>query len=101
MGEVMGRKRSRERVKAERLRVSPCRRFPFEPLENLVRQRLEAKLGERATATELADEFGVDRQTLLRLRRRGMDEVYADRYAVRVGLHPRLVWPDYHADITA
>ena len=39
--------------------------------------------------------------TLADVRRNGLTELAADRYAIRAGLHPAEVWPDWLQDDVA
>ena len=48
-----------------------------------------------ATAWEAAVQLGVTRRTISRLRSRRLTVAQADFYAVRAGLHPAMVWPDW------
>lgn len=43
----------------------------------------------------LARSVGLSGNTLKAVRRRGFSEDQADRYAVRAGLHPSMVWSDW------
>jgi hypothetical protein len=54
---------------------------------------------DRVTDDWLAEAFKVDRSTVLRWRSgRCRWSVYqADRYAIRAGLHPMIVWPEWGA----
>jgi hypothetical protein len=47
------------------------------------------------TDGELAERFGVTRRTVLRWKRRCLDEWRADRWSIALGLHPSSVWPDW------
>lgn len=58
-------------------------RLPFEPLERLLS-------GSCAGAT--ARTLGVDLRQIYRWRRQGVTWALADELAVRVGLHPAVVW---------
>jgi hypothetical protein len=61
-----------------------ARRYPLEPLLAMMDS------GRRDAAVEL----GISGRTRARLLRDGLTERQADRFAVRVGLHPWTVWPD-------
>lgn len=62
--------------------VDPAHRWPVEPL-------IEAAGGiEKANRR-------IDPANLHRARRDGLTDVAADRWAIRLGLHPAEVWPDW------
>jgi lambda repressor-like predicted transcriptional regulator len=62
------------------------RKFPAEALHSA--------LG-IASVRELAEACDVGRTQMQRYLRDGIPELAADRIAVRVGLHPGEVWPDW------
>jgi hypothetical protein len=66
-------------------------RFPYAPLDRLVVQRS----GADAPMSVVAELFGVSTRTLLRWKKNGLLFPAADRAAVRLGLHPSLVWPEW------
>lgn len=45
--------------------------------------------------TALARQVGLSGSTLKQARSRGLVEAAADRYAVRIGFHPTMVWSDW------
>lgn len=55
---------------------------------------LERAVG-RFSGEDMAEVLGTTTRTIFRLRRAGMSYVQADRYAVRAGLHPGDVWPQW------
>ena len=48
------------------------------------------------SATQLAPSLGVHRRTIGEWKRKGLPLNTADRAAVRLGVHPSHVWPDWH-----
>lgn len=58
------------------------RRWPFQPL-------LDAT---RLTATELAVELAINGSEITRAALHGLSDLQADRWAIRLGFHPVLVW---------
>jgi hypothetical protein len=85
----------------------PARSFPIAPLLDWVYLTHEGS-NEHAQTTgfrrsisdvEISAMLGCNRATLGRLRVEGWIDMYtADRWAVRLGLHPLLIWPDFHGD---
>lgn len=66
-------------------------RLPFAPLDALA-----AKEG----VIDLARWLGVSGRAVERLRTKGVPVAYADRLAVRVGVHPWFLWGDaFWADL--
>ncbi len=63
--------------------------YPFEPLERL--------LGVRDHQEE-ASRLGVTRRQLYRFLDEGLTERFADHLAVRLGLHPALIWPEWFGE---
>lgn len=61
------------------------RRYPYDPLA-----RFLAK-----TQTEMAAEIGVTRETVHRWKVTGVPEYAADALAIRLGLHPSIIWTDW------
>lgn len=45
--------------------------------------------------TMLSELTGINRRTLCRWTREGIDFLNADRIAVAIGLHPSLIWPEW------
>lgn len=43
----------------------------------------------------LSDRLHVDRHTVYRWQREGLSVYQADRVAIRLGLHPVLIWPQW------
>lgn len=64
-------------------------RWPWEPLGELLGGSLRTQ----------AERLGVDDRQVSRWRRGGLTDAMADRCAIRLGLHPLLVWgPAWDAD---
>lgn len=51
----------------------------------------------RVSESALARMVGLSGSTLKRAREMGLTESAADRYALRAGLHPHLIWPEMAA----
>lgn len=68
-----------------------AQRWPLEPLFDLVRN----PDGSRCSQSELAERIGVPQQTISKWNQRGgVPDYIADTIAVRVKLHPWVVWGD-------
>lgn len=67
-------------------RESGQRRWPLSPLVAVVG-------GD--TDVEIAARLGTDRVAIARWRARGIPEYTADKLAVRHGVHPSHIWPDW------
>lgn len=87
------------------------RRFPWQPLEDLLRARLGPAVVaagtdgggiapmEGATDRAMADTLGVGQSTVREWRRRGaITSRQADRAAITLGLHPALIWDDWYSE---
>lgn len=61
-------------------------RFPLEPLRRALAS---------STMVELALRLGVDRRQVYRWAHYGLTDMQADEAAIRCGLHPAIVWPDW------
>ena len=48
---------------------------------------------------DIARRYNIPRTSLHVGRKRGLTPDMADRWAVRVGLHPSLLWPEYFDDV--
>jgi hypothetical protein len=58
-----------------------------------------AGTGAPLSATELAQRLGHGRTVILRWRRDGTVPIYtADRIAIELGVHPVIIWQDFHHD---
>lgn len=81
-------------------------RLPFEPLEAYAEQRFGGRVvasdRDCATWTEasalvvLAEVVGVGRTAVWKWRHNGLSVEQADRIAVRLGLHPSCLWPEWY-----
>lgn len=71
--------------------MDACNRLPADPLKD----RLLKSKGSRGTTwDELAQRVGVSSRTLMRvMSATTVSECVADRMAIRLGLHPVLIWP--------
>lgn len=67
-------------------RNPPRPRWPLGPLR---------EVAPTIATAELARMAGVSRRTAARWAETGLADVHADRVAVRLGLHPALVWPGW------
>ena len=65
------------------------RRYPFAALRDVVDPRHER------TNLELAELLGVHPRQLRRYMQHGVTDCAADRVAVRAGVHPAVVWPEW------
>lgn len=72
-------------------------RFPAGPLLDLI-GTMEADNLSRTVKTvgHAADRLAVNRVTISNWKVNGLTVWQADRCAIRLGLHPVLVWPDFH-----
>jgi len=81
--------------------MQDSRRYPMEPLEKILRPQLESRYGSYGPAV-LARALGLGessgRQQVYNLRDNGLSHRQADRFAVKVGLLPYTVWPDWLHD---
>lgn len=70
-------------------------RFPLEALA----VSLGIQLGRQERGIRvLAEQIGVSRGHVHRLRREGLSERQADRFAIRAGTHPAIVWPAWEQE---
>ena len=88
-------------------------RLPFGPLEDYANTRFAVdEHGDTGgfgplpplTGRRLAEALGVSPNTVITARRGGLSWQYADTLAVRLGLHPCALWPEWFtidADIAA
>lgn len=74
------------------------RRFPFEPIERFA----SIEVRKRSTSADsvgltvaVAELLGVTDRTVWRWRQTGLMRSTADEVAIRLDLHPGLVWPDW------
>lgn len=83
------------------------RRFPLEPLESYlahdqeeigVRQFVTVETTCKVLPSTIARRVGVDRQSVYRWRKQGLPLYSADRAAINLGVHPVLIWPDFHQE---
>ena len=76
-----------------------ARPFPLQPAFDLATRDCDdvVRKGERAEGTILAaaERFGVDRQLIYRWLDQGVGVYVADGIAIRLGLHPWFIWPDW------
>ena len=75
--------------------------FESDPVEVQVRLPLRAlmeylKIGE---VTTFAEAVGLSRKSCYRYFAAGVPLYVADRLAIKVGVHPLEVWPDFHVDL--
>lgn len=71
--------------------MEACKRLPADPLKDRL---LRSKGSRGATWDELAQRVGVSSRTLMRvMSATTISERVADRMAIRLGLHPILIWP--------
>lgn len=89
---AVGLREARRRIAAARtsgfvLPTPPVVRLPF--------AALEAAAG-RENLLVLAAALGSDTATLYRYRNQGVPVFTADRLAVKLGMHPCQVWPDWY-----
>ena len=52
----------------------------------------------RVAAGAVAHAIGISTQTVYRWTRDGVPLFNADRAAIRLGVHPVLIWPDFHKE---
>jgi hypothetical protein len=81
------------------VRLPPPQRYPFGPLERLLRVRIGPLVHEgrdqvASPINAVADVLGVDQAQVHRWRRNGLMDHVADRCAVKAGFHPYEVWPE-------
>ena len=69
--------------------------LPAPPVAHLPFAALEAAAG-RENLLVLAAALGSDTATLYRYRNQGVPVFTADRLAVKLGMHPCQVWPDWY-----
>lgn len=62
-------------------------RWPWTPLGELLGGSVRSQ----------AERLGVDDAQVSRWKRAGLSDAMADRCAIRAGLHPAIVWPDWDA----
>jgi hypothetical protein len=84
-----------------REKQSRGRRFPWQPVEDVLRARTMAYQDSNGVAieagmSEWARIIGVDRRSLYKYKRAGFSELMADRVAGALGLNPLSLWPDYY-----
>lgn len=66
------------------------------PLNSVARGSSELRI----TDTQLADRCGTTRRAIMRARRdRQIPLEVADRWAIRAGVHPADIWPDFYDGI--
>jgi hypothetical protein len=77
-----------------------ARRFLIEPLEDASGfgnvEHIQCGKARAATAGGLAEQLGVSQGTVQRWRSEGVPLWAADRAAIRLGVHPHSLWPDFH-----
>jgi hypothetical protein len=61
-------------------------RWPWAPLGEILGGSLRTQ----------ADRLGVDQAQVSRWRRNGLTDKAADRCGIRAGLHPAMIWPNWH-----
>ena len=79
-------------------------RFPLKELERLLEgsDEVEANLGGRSSDTNIvttsyiARRLDVQRGVVCRWRREGIPFYSADAAAISLGVHPVLIWPEFH-----
>jgi hypothetical protein len=83
--------------------VQTTRKLPWEPVEEWAVRVGEAPGRNNSrrplSLNHLAERVGVHHRQVLRWRDQGLNVYAADRVAVAMGLHPLLLWPDFHADL--
>jgi hypothetical protein len=73
-------------------------RFPFAPLEEVALREvsvLNVRNGIEGPILAIATRVGVNRRSVFRWRKAGLDYRAADRAACALGLHPSAVWPEW------
>lgn len=74
------------------------RRYPLQPLIDAI--GIDGPILRREGTSLSVDQqaayaIGVDQSAVRRARRLGLSEALADRWAIRAGLHPDLVWDGF------
>ena len=83
------------------------RRYDFAPLEahfcRTHRHHSDDRLSPRQGATigQTAGILGIGRGNLYRYKREGLPMATADRLAIRIGIHPVILWPDFYDDVSS
>ena len=73
-------------------------RYPFADLEQAMDIRPEFSGGHLEGVGAIARQLGVDRNQIYRWRKDGMAPLTADAVAIRIGVHPSLIWPTWFDD---
>ena len=80
--------------------TATSRRYPLAPLIKAAGVQLGPRGGDQAGEhrqfTLLAERLGISRQKWWHLNRTGLTDRQADRYAIRLGQHPALIWNDWN-----
>ena len=76
-------------------------RYDVEALEHALFTEDIYRGGRSAPDTALAEAVGVTRGSVIVARKRGLNIDQADKWAIRGGIHPSLVWPSWFADALA
>lgn len=76
------------------------RRYPLEPLATAAGITLQTRgggnqPGQPQGLSLLALQLGISHRRARRARSEGITETQADTWAIRLGLHPTNVWPDW------
>ena len=80
-------------------------RLPYAELENylfgcdeLIAQFSNNPDEHRVSISSIALRCGVSRQTATRWRNEGIPLFAADKLAIRLGVHPLIIWPTFHTE---
>lgn len=63
-----------------------------------LRQFVSVKTTCRVLPATIAKQTGINRQSVYRWRSDGIPIHTADRIAIRMGVHPLVIWPDFHQE---
>lgn len=82
----------------------PEPRFPFAPIERVVIAEWQGcdKFSVNVCTTAcVALRLHVRETSVYRYRRDGVPLTMADRFAIHLGLHPAIIWPDEWCEVAA
>jgi hypothetical protein len=68
--------------------------LPFDPVRRICESRYRGDEESRHVSA-IADMLEVDRFSVYRWERNGINMGSADRVAVKLGLHPSMIWPEW------